>query len=810
MKLQCSCGAKYAFDVTPEMGKTPVRFVCSACGADTSNFVNSLVRQELGLPPPAAATECGMRRAENGNPKPETRNPKEIRNPKSESTAVARVRVHTPEAEPVPTDAGQRCVKHPGQFVTHKCHVCSKPICPKCLELFGYLCSPLCKGKADSHGLAVPVFAGQKSVMEARAWRRTVRVTSSVCGVAVVLLGVWFWYAWFGSVPKTAWSVHFPERSYSGQSAFCGPDQIVFLHGDLLARHDMKLKQELWSRHLVDKQEIEAAVAKEMKAMQVIIDKANSESPDSVPKMPDPEKLKQRSQRAAEAALELVVRGQNIWVLSPGKLTRYDRDTGNPVKEIAVPAGYGGLIPRGDELLNVCLETSKPIVTHINLATGESRTEEIARPAPPPAADSGKSNVAAAKPGERPVAAAKSDSGKAGLPVGLPGKDMGKVMDPKKVAEQAQHLTYPAKIALPAILAHNMNQERTLAAMEDRPATQDAGSPIDLREDVSLIPTKDGFLQFSVKLIEAHITTRTAMKAAPAKSVLAGNLTVSQTTELANETLNEAQRERGGDVVREDGSRYLATIQRLDSPDIWQSEVLGPPALYPLSTVNVLTANKLIVVFNQANQKLWQSPLSYNVSGGLASLYGENAPYGRGPCVERKDALYVFDAGVLTAFDLEKGTVRWRLPSVGIEGLFFDDEGMIYVNTTSAGPDTLKFSNQIDINRKDATVVMKLDPRTGKGLWTAALGGAINYVSGKFIYTTHYYQADNDEESGPYTADSVAGRESFLSIKRINPKNGRVMWEHCQDRAPLEVQFDQNTIRLVFRKEVEVLRFLAL
>jgi hypothetical protein len=37
-----------------------------------------------------------------------------------------------------------------------------------------------------------------------------------------------------------------------------------------------------------------------------------------------------------------------------------------------------------------------------------------------------------------------------------------------------------------------------------------------------------------------------------------------------------------------------------------------------------------------------------------------------------------------------------------------------------------------------------------------------------------------------------------------------VMWEHVEERAPLDLQFDQNTIRLVFRKEVEVLRFLAL
>ena len=48
-----------------------------------------------------------------------------------------------------------------------------------------------------------------------------------------------------------------------------------------------------------------------------------------------------------------------------------------------------------------------------------------------------------------------------------------------------------------------------------------------------------------------------------------------------------------------------------------------------------------------------------------------------------------------------------------------------------------------------------------------------------------------------------------MSIKRLNPKNGRVMWEHVQQRAPVDVQFDQNSIRLVFKKEVQVLKFLT-
>src|SRR6267142_2448947 len=54
MKLQCSCGAKYSFEVTPDMANQPVHFSCPACGMDYSEFVTNLVRQQLG-PVPASA-----------------------------------------------------------------------------------------------------------------------------------------------------------------------------------------------------------------------------------------------------------------------------------------------------------------------------------------------------------------------------------------------------------------------------------------------------------------------------------------------------------------------------------------------------------------------------------------------------------------------------------------------------------------------------------------------------------------------------------------------------------------------------------
>src|ERR1019366_1123122 len=111
MKIQCSCGAKYAFEVTPEMAKTPVRFVCAACGLDASDFVNSLVRQELGL----SAAAVGAARPP----------PLHVAAPVQsapQSRPVAGMRIQTRDVTPTEAEAAasiepQRCSKHPDQFV---------------------------------------------------------------------------------------------------------------------------------------------------------------------------------------------------------------------------------------------------------------------------------------------------------------------------------------------------------------------------------------------------------------------------------------------------------------------------------------------------------------------------------------------------------------------------------------------------------------------------------------------------------------------------------------------------------------------
>jgi outer membrane protein assembly factor BamB len=266
-----------------------------------------------------------------------------------------------------------------------------------------------------------------------------------------------------------------------------------------------------------------------------------------------------------------------------------------------------------------------------------------------------------------------------------------------------------------------------------------------MADRVSLIPSKYGNLQFTVRLLEEKIVSREAMKAPPAKSTLnSGDLNVTRTADVANEVLNEMQRNRGGDTVEEDESRYQVTIHSPDSTEAadWTGEVVGPPALFSLKTVNVLTAGKTVTVFDKTNKKLWQASLAYSVPAGTGVMNfggdfaGENSQYGEGPCVERGDTLLVFDQAMLTAFDLATGNVRWRLPSVGIAGLFFDDKGMLYVNSTTASPENIKYSRQIDISQKTDTVFLKVDPRTGKTLWSVQPGTPISYLSGTIHFKT--------------------------------------------------------------------------
>jgi hypothetical protein len=59
--------------------------------------------------------------------------------------------------------------------------------------------------------------------------------------------------------------------------------------------------------------------------------------------------------------------------------------------------------------------------------------------------------------------------------------------------------------------------------------------------------------------------------------------------------------------------------------------------------------------------------------------------------------------------------------------------------------------------------------------------------------------------------DLTLQKPAYFRIARINPKNGRVMWNYYDslDRCPVDVRFNDNSIELVFKREVQVLKFLS-
>jgi outer membrane protein assembly factor BamB len=198
--------------------------------------------------------------------------------------------------------------------------------------------------------------------------------------------------------------------------------------------------------------------------------------------------------------------------------------------------------------------------------------------------------------------------------------------------------------------------------------------------------------------------------------------------------------------------------------------------------------------------------MAYSVPPGQGQFPGMRDLFGQGPCVERDGTLYIYDDATLAAFDLSSGNARWRLPSVGISGLFFDDKGDIYLSTSTASLDSIKYSKQIDINNPTQGVLMKIDPQAGKILWSMKPRGNLSYMAGKYIYTFYEFDPGDSDEN-----DNPAGifQPAFLCITRINPKDGKVMWEYTDDHAPVDVKFDANNIRIVYKKEVRLLHYLS-
>jgi outer membrane protein assembly factor BamB len=239
----------------------------------------------------------------------------------------------------------------------------------------------------------------------------------------------------------------------------------------------------------------------------------------------------------------------------------------------------------------------------------------------------------------------------------------------------------------------------------------------------------------------------------------------------------------------------------------WKGEVTGAPSFFPLTTVDLLAAGRVLFVFDKQNNKLFQSQLNYPLSGRFTTGNAASRP---APAAERNGTLYFFDQGVLTAFALPGGEVRWRLTTFGANAIQFDEEGMLYVDSTTAGPEDIQYSDTIHIERIHP-VLLKVDPASGKILWKAEQRGEQCLVSGKFLYAASVEQGGGGIAGalGEALNTPQGGAPVYFNLYRIDPATGETLWDLYYEQRPGNLVVQDNRILLRFGDNLELFKYLS-
>jgi hypothetical protein len=800
VKVQCDCGTRFEFEVEPVNERMPVPIACPGCNTDATARANAVIREKLAAQAPTPAPTPVPIPVQAPAPAPRVATVRQAAAPAAPAASQppapatqAGLRISKPHAAPAPAPAAasapaatvaapdegapRLCPKHKKEPAFESCVVCGKPICPKCMEQFGYLCSVYCKSQAASKRIYVPAYAHQKSAVEERSRGVGKLITTGVVLLLLSLAGAWIWYTFWGREPKVVYSLLLPKSDSSLRSSMrsddfyelIGPDELLTIKNQQVSLMNVSESKSLWTMPLQSDAEQAAAKAARAKLDAVRQKGKNSRTaPDDMPDLSDVD----FGDVFAYADPHVITTTNDIWISGSGRLARFDRNSGSR-KEVPVKDKISNVTVGSDVILAVSKNADgQESLTRISLIDGSAQTEEIGA--------SPKKSIVAQKGSA--TGTAKPD----------PALDSAKAAQSKAVGT-----------AVATAQSGTVNTKRghtSPAAAPAKPASADDEDMSDLffEDRHPFIPAGPNVVQFSMQMLEHRTVSHTAMKP-KGKSILEDkNLTAGQGLDLAQEMANDAARDLSGGEEIEDVSRYQVTLHRCfakDTPD-WTGEVVGVPEFIPLQTVDIVAAGQTLYAFNKSNKKLWEAKLTYPA--------GQRYETTRPPALESNGAVLFADLGMLTCFDLATGTVRWRKNSVGISHVQADSRGRIYVSSTTAGPDHIKYSLQVNIHEKIYPVILKLDPGTGKELWRQESLGDDYFLTGKFVYCTRRTSTMNVMrlEEGP---------DSQFNLNLVSPSSGNVIWNyHRTNRAVRKSEVQKNWILLQFADEVVVMKFFSL
>jgi hypothetical protein len=385
IKVQCECGTRFAFDVEPVNGRMPVRVSCPDCGADRTDYANEMIRQQLG---PAAAPARPVAVAVVAAPLPTAipvptaapapaRQPIRVAASPPAPVAVAAAIAAAPAAAAASVTYCPRHLKSPA---VEACRVCGKPICEECMATYGYVCSTFCRKRAEETRIELPVYARQRSVIEARITRLVTRIVWAVALLVALALGTWIWYAFWGSRPRVVYSEKLPHGDRARFYQLLVPDQVLSIKTTQMSLFDVTQQKQLWS---------------------IPLDVGFIPPPP-----PDPSRPSIEEQVELYPEPRVMASTNDLWILFPKHLIQYDRRSGNRKQEIPVNPYSSELVEGADGLTIISTdESDRRVITRIRFADGTVQTEPIdaPKPATPPPAARSKSS-----PGPPGTAAAKT------------------------------------------------------------------------------------------------------------------------------------------------------------------------------------------------------------------------------------------------------------------------------------------------------------------------------------------------------------------------------------------------------------------
>ncbi len=336
-----------------------------------------------------------------------------------------------------------------------------------------------------------------------------------------------------------------------------------------------------------------------------------------------------------------------------------------------------------------------------------------------------------------------------------------------------------------------------------------AGEHLQASSLQDLMPNESGFraggaglVQLKTKMLEQRLQEAVVTIRGPGL-IDKQNLRSSQHADAAREFLNQSKREK-----TIDGSLYQVTLRRFFGGSDWTGQIIGHPSLHSTKSADIIIGGTNMVVLARGGAKMWESKLAYEIGDRFMSFGDDDDddssdPKGS-PVLEVGSRLLVADAGTIHCYDLKTGAVQWRLNTVGVKQMQFDGLGNIYVATTTASPESIKFEGGTDLDNNERPQILKIELASGKQLWKSNDLGDNVYVSGKFVYATRgrismvaRMQADNN-----LTEPVVNYR-----IHRLDASTGREKWEYHRKRAPQNIEVVGTHLLLTYRNQIQMLKF---